>query len=232
MGGRQGRARELVQRDRLKSEGIHPNTSASVEAVRLLFEKAPRRVHGILGEENKIDFNQIEATIQEICAEYWDDWNYFNSPSLHEAKPWADKVLTATRTLIDLIDHGDAFANDAAVALSPSWPATAVQRLDHLEALETACFEIMASKTPKGPKRKLVAVRTVKRLAKLWELLTGRRFSRNFKRLKLSADAKKKTDEFESRSGQFVQLLCNGIDPQLTFSQIQSAMRKALKTDH
>lgn len=220
MGGRQGRARELQNRDSAASLGLRPQTPNSVQEFLQALEKACASIPGLKGRSNVLDHFSRQS-VEELCNRYWLDWTYSNSPALADARSYVKKVKRHLLPLYELVDRGDQFANDAMATLSPEWKMSISERVDALEFWLLACDEILASKVRTGPRQRHHMDATVGALIDKWEAITGREFKRNW-------EVDDKRLSFLAPGSEFIRQLVVAIDREATIAKVSSSMRRVL----
>lgn len=221
MGGRQGRARELQDRESALRSGLHPNTPSSVERFHIALVQLCEELRQLRKIEPEVVLQATsEADVEDICDSYWNDWEYNNSPILVDAKPYARQLHSALQRVVDLVDKGDAYANDALNLLSPEVDLNTSQRLDILEFWQAACTQVLVTRADRGRRRSGFLGTTVRRLADLWTDITGRKFSKTF------SSTTPTSNRFKSENCQFVFFLVKAIAPKTTFQEVQTALRK------
>lgn len=156
---------------------------------------------------------------KDICEKYWQDWNYNHRPSLHTLKPFAKRLEAAMREVNAALNGMPSYALYGIRALSDH----ELDLIDHEAFLEPwirACSQIAHSSGKPGSRPTDHIDRALNRISALWLDLTGEKFPKNI--VTTSAGAQ----EFISPGPQFALKLIQAMDPQITFADVSTALKK------
>lgn len=167
----------------------------------------------------KLNVRRLAKTRRDICGWYWSDQVYAKSASHEHLKPYAKKLDNALRNLEEVIRSLPAFASNGITDVSGQTRGL-YYFPEALEPWRAACSQISESMGKPGRRSTDHIDRALHRISQLWHDITGSGFPKTI------STPTAKAQEFIAPGPQFALTLIQAIDPEVTFSQVKTALRK------
>ena len=174
---------------------------------------------------------RLEADVSGIAREYLMTKRGVTMPPPRWYREHITPLLTATEALLEVIRRPVKGTSRLFVEMYtqdqlhrplrgvPTEPELVEQLLEQFRIVCLIC--IGANKDKRGPKRELHVEEAVASLSKLWERISGKPVPMSF-----DTEIHDSKQEFVSHGLLFCQIILQGIDPDVSISQIETALRK------
>ena len=177
----------------------------------------------------------LKTRLREIAITYWQIRRGVEQPAPKWYRQQIQPIREATGKLLKILKApAEGTGRAALVRLTKLRMERALRGSSYsdresieqlLENFKTVCDECLRQKGSAGARKKSHVEEAVRKLAEIWREFTG-------ERLPISLDTEfvelRLREEFTNRGLRFVQFVLQGIDPQVSNSEIATAVRKAL----
>lgn len=176
----------------------------------------------------RTDAPEIQERIDRLASEYFQNRSAYNQKGLGDVRPAFEALLGNVERIEEALTIGYirvAVGNEARSTLGQDQVGWLPEFSKNLTLLKRACQTAIELPPAKGSRPKSHIRRAVTGFAKLWGVLSGERYGKN---VQLEDDT---TGPLKSKASQFVSVLTTALDPNLTPSEIRSAMAR-IKVTH